>query len=378
MPTTDTLGCGKYEAYFLTRGGEQFVCRARNITQLSWGRKLNDFSEASITIGLNGLDAECCNCINTINPWEHEMAIYRDGVEVWVGPIVNLPEIDLAKATAQIQARDFSAWYDYRWVEIFGNDKEFEEVDIVEVYEWLLLHGYNKGPWNMQFYTTGPIGLPFDRTYIAADLGTRWGGSFPNIANELRDLAGGGVDFTVVRRVFLYGDLDTTTQPGARFDEKSWSVLPKLAVIGTGMSTETGVGGGNGGYGGYDDDQLWIERPDDEYRAKYGVLQKFYPAPELEDIDTRTLPNAVAQRAYELRKMKREPFTYIKGGTFSANAPVTFDQLIPGRVFHVALTQTCRTVQADYRLYSIQIDYNGETETISPELTPLAAEALRT
>ena len=119
------LGDGTYEVYFKTRGGARFLCRARNTTSLSWSLKMNDVSSASVTIALNGLDDECCNCIATINPWEHELAIFRNGVEVWVGPVVN-GTIDLAGLTATYEARDLSAWFDHRWVEVLDVDKEFE------------------------------------------------------------------------------------------------------------------------------------------------------------------------------------------------------------------------------------------------------------
>lgn len=372
----DTLGCGIYELYFKSRGGDLFICRARNLTSVKWGRKLNETTEASFTIALNGLDDECCNCVNTVNPWEHEVSIYRDGEEVWCGPITGA-DIDLNNQTASYTARDLSAWFDKRWVEIRDTDVEFEEANLSEVYNWLIEHAYYKEPWNMS-WSVPTVQVPIERTYTAAIDSDRWAGSFPNVGNELRDLAKSGIDFTTIRRVYVTGDLQGSSKIEATFKDGDWSQLPTISIVGSAMATEVGVAGGNGGYYGWDDDQIWIERPYDEYRARFGLLQSFFTAPELDEAETTSLPNGVTQQAFGLRELKKQPFVHVKGGSLSSNAPITFDQLIPGRVFRVALTQTCRKVEADYRLYSIDVSFDGAIETVTPSLTPLGAEALRT
>jgi hypothetical protein len=371
--SVDTLGCGRYEVYFNTRGGDNFVCRARNLTSLTWGRRLNEVSEASITIALNGQDEQCCNCVNTVNPWSHEMAVYRDGVEVWCGPVINAT-IDLEGLTASYTAKDLSTWFDHRWVEIRGTDIEFEEVDVTAVYDWLVQHAYYKDPWNMEWYLAN-TGVPISRVYVAAEESDRWAGHFQNVGNELRDLSQYGIDFTVVRRVLVSGELESSTNVTATLIDKHWAKLPTIDVVGGSMATEVGVAGGNSGYSGWYDEQTWIER---DTGSSFGLLQTFFPAPELDEEDTTTLPNAIAQKAYNLREIKKEPFTYVKGGSLASNAPVTFDNLIPGRVFNLALTQTCRQIQSLYRLYQVDIQLQGEEESVAVQLTPLGAEALRT
>jgi hypothetical protein len=370
------LGDGTYEVYFKTRGGARFLCRARNITSVSWSRKMNDVSQASVTIALNGLDDECCDCIATVNPWEHELAVYRNGVEVWVGPVVN-GTIDLAALTASYEARDLSAWFDHRWVEVLDVDKEFEEVNISEVYKWLIEHAYNREPWNMSWVIPNTQ-IPIDRTYTARDSGERWAGTFQSVGDELRDLAQSGIDTTVVRRTLIAGDLQAETKITQLLTDEHWAVLPTISIIGTSMATEVGVGGGNGGYSGWYDDQIWIERANsDSNGARYGLLQSFYNAPELDEEDTTELPNAVTQQAYNLREAKKEPFVYIQGGSLSSRAPVQADELIPGNVYRVSLSETCRSIESDYRLFGVSVTMGDRGETVSLEMTPLGADALR-
>jgi len=371
-----TLGCGQYEVYFKSRGGDVFICRALNLTEVTWGRKLNDTSEASVTFSLRGLEGDCCDCVSALNPWEHEMSIYRDGEEIWCGPITG-GELNQEAASVRFDAKDLSTWFDRRWVEIFGDDVEFEEVDITEVFDWLIAHAYFKDPWNMAWYFNTKLGIPMDRVYIAYSKPDRWGGVYPMVGAELRDLTKSGIDYTVVRRNMLAGDLRDSTAISGRILDKHWAKLPNIPIVGTTMATEVAVGGGNSGYYGFYDEQMWIERPYDQEREQFGLLQYFEAAPDLDEAETTATPNAVTQRAYNIRELRKAPYEYIKGGDLSAEAPFTFDQLIPGNYFRVDLNQSCRQVESTYLLTGLTVTYTAEGETISPELVPTGSEDLR-
>lgn len=376
MSEYESLGTGEYEVYFKTRGGQRFVCRARNFVSLSWGRKMNDISEATVTIALNDLDPETCACVATINPWEHEMAVFRNGVEVWVGPVVN-GTINLATLEARYMAKDLSVWFDHRWIELRDTDVEFEEAPLSDVFTWLIGHAYYKQPWNMTWdIPKNPI--PIDRIYTSAMSKERWAGTFQSVGQEMRDLSKSGIDTTTVRRKLIGGDLQSSTEVTRILADHHWAELPSIEIVGSNMATEVGVGGGNGGYYGWYDDQIWIERASiDDNASIYGLLQSFYSAPELDEEDTTGSPNAIRQQAYSLREVKKEPFVYMKGGSLGPKAPVTPDELIPGNVFQVQLVNTCRQIQNDYRLFSVAVDYGPEGEKMSLELTPLGADKLQ-
>lgn len=373
----DTLGCGEYEVYFKIRGGDSFVCRAQNMISLTWGRKLNAVSEAQVLFGLRGTDGDCCSCVSQINPWQHEMAIYRDGIEVWCGPITG-GEVDEDSQTATFDAKDLSVWLSKRWIEL-TEDKEFEEADIVEVYNWLITQAYYQEQWNMDWvFNTDHLGIPIDREYTAYSTSVdRWGGSYLNVENELSGLRKSGIDFTVIRRTYLAGDLETQQGINGRLTDKHWDTAPKITIIGSGMGTEIGVGGGVGGYYGWDNDQMWIERPNDVYRNQFGLLQYFESAPELDEEETIGTPNAIAQRAFGLRELKKRPFEYVNSGSLSQGAPVTFDDLIPGRYFAIELNQTCRNIQGNYLLTGVSVSHGAERETVSVEMVPPGVEELK-
>lgn len=375
--STDTLGCGKYEVYARSRGGDTNIGRFVNLTNLKWGRKLNDPSEATVTFALNGNEGDCCGLAASINPWEHELSIMRDGEEVWCGPITG-GEIDNENLTATYDAKDLSAWFDRRWVEVYDTDVEFDDADITEVLDWLIGHGYYKDPWNMEWFVGDPLNIPVTRSYVSfTPPSERWSGNYPMIGQEIRDLLKASLDYTTIRRVLIAGSLTTSTGPTARFTDKAWAKPPKTIILGLGMAEEVGVGGGNGGYFGWSDDQIWIERPYDLERAKYGLLQSFVPAPEFDDVDTYTLPNPVTQRAAELREIKKQPFIYVSGGQLAPDAPVTFDQLIPGRHFRIDLNETCRPITSDYVLTSLDVEFNADGESVGADLVPPGLESLK-
>lgn len=373
----DTLGCGIYEAYIKTRGGDFHVGRVRNLTSLKWGRKLNDVSEASVEFALNGDDGDCCGLAASVNPWEHELSIFRDGTEVWCGPVTG-GEIDDENLTAMFDAKDLSTWFDRRWVEVYDNDQEFDEADIIEVMDWLISHGYYKDPWNMEWFLGDKLNIPISRMYTAYfPPGERWGGNYPMIGNEIRDLLKSRVDYTVIRRVMLGGNLQTSTIDTARFTDESWIKKPKTIILGLGMATEVGVGGGVGGNYGYADEDMWIERENDSFRTEFGLLQTFVPAQVIDDVDTYTLPNPVTQQAAELRELKKQPYVYVSGGVLSQNAPVTFDQLIPGRHFRIDFSKTCRPITGEYTLLSVDVQYDSGGESVGLDLVPPGLEKLK-
>jgi hypothetical protein len=373
----DVLGSAQYEVYLKARGGDSFVSRIQDITAVSWGRKLNDVSEASISVNLKGLNPDSCGFVSIINPWEHELAIYRNGSEVWCGPVVG-GEINQETMTARFDAKDLGAWFDKRWIEVADTDQEFVESDIVDIFTWLIGHAYYRDPWNMDWHVTGKLGVPMDRIYVSYNPPSdRWGGNYTMVGNELRDLSNSGVDYTVTRRRMVVGNIRNIPQEPARLTDQHWATPPTIIIVGTAMATQVAVAGGSGGVYGWDDDQIWIERSDAATTEKFGTLQSFESVPTLDDVDTRTLPNPISQRAYQLHTLKSRPFEYLRGGKLAPNAPISIDALVPGRQIQIDLTQGCRTIEDDYLLISISVSYSETGEVISLEMVPPGAGDLK-
>src|SRR5690606_28272131 len=120
---TGRLGCAEtYSAAVHLRGGRVLwtPLDTEGITALSWGRKLGDYSEASVTVAKKDLPRECLQRLaDTVNEtgritpgvhvWSHELSIYRDGRLVWQGPIIQPQE---SRTEITLDARDALFWND--------------------------------------------------------------------------------------------------------------------------------------------------------------------------------------------------------------------------------------------------------------------------
>jgi hypothetical protein len=119
------LGCGVPTVFITSRCSGQMTCQIdlANVTKLTWTRVLDDVSEAEVEIGLTGDSAQtCCQCLAIVEPFCHELHIWRDGDEVWVGPI---EAIRYERDRVTIKARDSLAWMDVR---IPDEDVDYESL----------------------------------------------------------------------------------------------------------------------------------------------------------------------------------------------------------------------------------------------------------
>lgn len=78
-----------------------------NLTAVSWGRTLNAFSEAQVSVAKRALTPECCQEVGATEPWIHELTIFRDEEQVWQGPVRRTIE---TRDDFTIEAVDVLAW----------------------------------------------------------------------------------------------------------------------------------------------------------------------------------------------------------------------------------------------------------------------------
>lgn len=384
-----TLGCGAYRALYRRRNTlTAYVCEA-DLVSGSYSRVLNDVSTAEVSVRIKGDSEECCGCYGQLNPWEHELAIFRDGTEVWCGPITNI-ELDFKSGVGTVQARDLMAWADVRVIEPVTDDYDVEDADLKDIFDWVLQHAYCKDPWGMT-WSLEPTGVPAARYYPAVDRTTdRWGGTFLVAGDELRDLASAGVDFTVIGRHLWGGSLETSTPVPvtAILMDHHWMDTPSIKISGEDMATRLIGVAGNGGYEGYENSQVWIEPPNplppvtsDQLTAnqlKFGLMERLMKESSIDDVDTEVLPNQLTQSVFGKFELTHQPFIYIDGGKLSQNAPLDFNSLIPGIQIDVRLLQSCRIVNSFYRLTGVDVSFSNGVDDISVKLTPTGVDSVRT
>lgn len=384
-----SLGCGDYRVFYRERCNLTSFLAEADITGGTFSRVLNDISTASIEVRLRADSEECCGVYSSLNPWEHEIAIFRDNTEVWCGPIVRM-ELDFVGGRGRVEARDLLAWADKRVIEMADEDYDVEDADLKDVYEWVLNHGYCKDPWCMT-WSLQEVGVPITRRYAAYDAagGDRWGGTYPVVGDELRNLADSGVDYTVIVRHLWGGDVEVTTPTPITtiLYDNHWISLPTIIISGEDMATRVIVGSGNSGYDGWDASSMWIEPQEQASpvtsstltvpQQKFGLLETVRKESKFDDVDTSTSPNALTQSTFGYYELSQQPFTYIEGGRLSPDAPVSFASLIPGARFDLRLTQSCRIIFNDYRLYNVNVQFGPGTEEISVTFAPVGVESTR-
>jgi len=114
--TPETIGCPeRYRAAIHWRGGalQLPLNMTDNLTECTWGRTLNDVSEATATFSRDIFD-DCCLEVTKVHPWTHELTVYRElpgelPAIVWQGPI---QRIRIQREAIVVEAMDVFAWLD--------------------------------------------------------------------------------------------------------------------------------------------------------------------------------------------------------------------------------------------------------------------------
>ncbi|BDT39533.1 hypothetical protein [Streptomyces yaizuensis] len=106
------LGCARqYQAAIHLRGGDRVYIPAAvladSLIEVQWERRLNGTSTGRIVLAKQHLARECCAVLGTVEPWCHELSVYRDEDLVWQGPVLRVTE---EEAAITVDARDITAW----------------------------------------------------------------------------------------------------------------------------------------------------------------------------------------------------------------------------------------------------------------------------
>lgn len=350
MACEGTLGCGSYRVVIADRCGSTVACVIEDqITDLAFSRVLDDTSEASINVKVTG-DAggeACCECLAEIRDWTHSLSVYRDGELVWgPGPIMNNV---IGHDTATITARDVSQWLNRR---VIRSPMTFTQVDIVQIALDLITHGMDPDdPCDVIGMVNATLGgVKIDKTYE--------GGGKVYVGDALRDLAKIGLDFTVIGATIViapnleWGPLaslvDEDFLADIQVEERGEETATKWYVNG-----ET-VGGEAGGI-----DPI------------YGLIEQISSGDNDGGVEDTVAANTEA--ASRLVSSNPTPI-YVNipdGARLSPNAPVCFDQLVPGVLFDVYLRNICRPVGLRNRLTALKVTVNDSGESVGVTLAPL-------
>lgn len=347
-PTADTLGCGTYDVYVLSRGGATLVA-VFPWTTLAWERVLDDTSQASALA--NGYPPGCCATLQNIRAWRHEIAIYRDGDLIWVGPVF------VPKAPPQqysIEARDITAWWDHRRIH---EDHIYDvPTDLATIFKDISDDAMAPDPSPGLHVVPTPCGVEATLSLLAVQ--------HLMAAQKLRDITTTGIDWTTVGRDVLVGGSVVPTASIGTFRDEHFAVPPTPKIDGSAQANSWLVRGSGTGVAG---DTIYGLAEDSAAADADGLLESVATVSTLQDNDSS---QAAAQSRVALTSA---PLT-IENCVLSPEAPFTIDQLVPGALCELALEQTCIPVFGPFRLQKVSGKAEGAGETITVTFQPVGTE----
>lgn len=337
------LGRGVHHAQVRTRGGESIVADL-DWSSLRYGRRLDDMSDAEVVVTGDDLSS-----LAGIDAWQHELVIYRgDGpTPAWAGPLNLPPRLTVESAT--IRARDGFAWFERRPL---LSDLAFYNTDLADIFEAVAEAALVRDPSPGITVAARRTGIVGDRVIVGAQR--------RRAADELRELADTGVDWTFVGRSMLVGGEEVPTEvafPLTDADIEDPTIDPAEPAT---MVSAVGANGGEAGTplvadaGGVD--------------SARGLVHVVVNAPGIQDMGSLQV-HADAQL-----RILREAQDFFSA-TLTERAGVAMGDLVPGARVSVAVGQLARELVADLRLTSVTVQAQqtdeGEREQVGVELAPL-------
>ena len=348
------LGCATSYDVFLAERGAGALLMPLPFTEIEWGRDVDSTSTASVSVsGVQG-DAwvDCCAQLAECDPWEVELAIFRDRSRVWAGPVTSMPWSDDGE-TVTVNASDLSAWL-YR--RKFHRDHDDDDNDVCDV----VWHYVNDA-----LSVDDSMGLVVRKLNVGEGI-TRYlvHAEEKMVGPEIDELAKTMVDWCVIDREMLVADGEIPTGRRVTLTDSHFTdVSPD--VDGDNLVTrQTYTGRGTGA----DGPAIVAEVVDSDAEVRYGVHE--HVASD-DDISRERQAERAAQSRIDLYG---SPVVSFSGGEIDPEFPLTVDELVPGITFDVAITETCRQIVGRYRLKSVRANVTPDTERFTVEIEPVGYE----
>lgn len=352
------LGCGVNEAFITWKGGAPRFMALPAASSVTWGRDLNEISEAEVVIALGATtDEECCDLLGDIEPWCHELHIVRDGQTVWAGPVTE-PVYNVDKVT--IKAKDVLAWTTVRVAEVpidYTVATGSGPADWTTIAETVLDVAFAEDdPAVLQYVSATPTGYVGEQLFPAYT-DTAFG--------QLDALAGTGLDYTVVGRTIILSSENTPASPIA--------ALTDDMILGDVQLTKSGLLQGNRWFVHFDKDDEAIPPGPGVAEATdfacYGPIERIRSTDvALANVESA---NVVAQTYVAASSTAPRLLEVPDGSRISPEAPWDIMAMIPGCRVDVAVTRLCVDATQSFRLTSISVRQQDGDEEVTISLGPL-------
>jgi hypothetical protein len=359
------LGCPNEYMVFVTDRFLQKRLLSLPFSGVTWGRVLDDVSEASITIPDSYGGLRCCNEIAGLRPWRYGIRIERDSELVWTGPITQIVReagSDAEGRTTTISASDQMAWLKRRVLRRsilapLGEDTGVLFKLLIDAAR--LEDGELECPPFLTGYTVY-------REYVANE--------FAYIYDLVQELADAAVDFTMIGDQLVAAADIANVFPGFGLITAEWfETMPGFTLDGWEQANTIYTPLPDSGEDGFRQWGFYSEAASAD-----GVLDWVDTSygDSLLDVNYAT---RAAQSIYQLRSQSP---VVIANGTLSQNAAVSISQLIPGVVCRMDIGDdgcfSFLTTFVRLKRVNVTVSANddGLSELVEPEWQPVGTEGL--
>ncbi|MFJ9719888.1 hypothetical protein ACIRPQ_28850 [Streptomyces sp. NPDC101213] len=386
----NVLGCPeKYTAVIHWRGGALPYPAASmdRLTKVTWSRTVNDISDAAVTVLKGDLPAECCAALGQVEPWVHELTLYRDEDLVWQGPILRITE---RAQTVLIEAVDVFAWLDHvanTWRVSYNTvvaDSAGRKRASVQYIAWnhirlnLTDSALSKpSDWAgiLPYIVRVGESLTLPTSFIKA--GSTKTAIWPAYVGDIvRELTKRGLVWTVLGRSIRLSSMKgvwSWRRQGTRLTASDFAGDIEIVKDGTSAATyalattkqETDLSPGK---------TIGVGRTGTAYGRLDTIVEIEGSDPEdpLGDGDIREAGLSALVGRYPVPVTLNIP----QGSALKQDAPVTIQRLVPGERFDVLADEFCTPLENAFVLSDVEVEWDGSTEKVAVSMTPaeIAAE----
>lgn len=353
------LGIGEYQVLLTARGGSPVIGEIP-YSSISYDRSVLDAVGGSSLFVPPTEDDDLCFLLSRINSWEHEISIYRDPDLAFVGPVTGVSWGDNGTG---IQCRNLFEWTERRLIY-----SDFDPItdDLVNIFVAYLEDALapDTSP-NITITVQNLSGITGERRVLASE--------HRRVADELRELARSGVDFTMRGRELLIAgqELDLPSLGILHDDACSRRTLTQEGLVAATRVTVLGQSGGAGSISTFGGNTLQVIGVAEEIDSPFGLIDRTYSESQIRD-------QISADYAAGFRLDWLDPPPESLSVDLSPSASFFFDDLIAGKKVDVRVKAGCRDIIGDLRVSSVRGQVNvgpdGETEIISLDIDPIGGE----
>jgi hypothetical protein len=338
-----TLGCTAGYTAVIVAKDTGIPLGELSMSDLRFERELDAVSEASLRIPIGGSDCASCEVLQLINPWHHELILFRDGEYVWSGIVIN---IRANRDEAVLTARDLFQLLHYRIIHenhCFSTECGEDVADLTVLGQTIIDDAFQVDGHNYEIQIFNQVGLDGERLYEAGE----------NALTALEEALRLGLDATVLGRKIILGAVpfgatamltDEDFQQGLEWEIDGLSTATRAITISKGfVGVATAPGADAAGVHPY-----------------YGLLE--FVSLDRQELTTQQLANEGAQAIIDGAFPPPTILTAPTGARLSPNAPVTINELIPGVRIPVVATQLCRPIQGNFILLRLEVNWSREIQ----------------